>query len=1092
MSCIFDFFDLATNVVAGMDQDVCEDGGFSTSVTGSYTASSCGTNTVAWTRNGGSGTGTITFGSFDANTTTVTSTACGEYFLDYTVTTGGPASCSTVSSTTVYFYDLPGNVDAGTDQDVCESSSVYSTTLSGSYDAVTCGTTTVAWTQISGVTASITGGTTLTPSITAPSCGTYEFQMDVTNGGLCTVSSTVTVDFYDLATNLNAGVDQEVCEDGGYNTSVTGSYTSSSCGTNTVAWSKNVSSTGTGTISFGTGTANTTTVSSTECGEYILDFTVTTGGPASCSTVSSTTIYFYDLPTNVDAGTDEDVCEVTGVFSTSLLGSYDVLSCDAGPTPSSVEWTKVSGPGVVTFSSSTTVASDVAVDVCGDYVFAFSVTNGPSCTVSNTVAVAFYDLPTGVGITADDKVCGLTTGLEGAFTTSCGMPDVLWTQSAGPGTSTFSASDSDMTDVTVTECGDYTFEYAVSQISGCETVSSTTVTFYDTPDPEIVGSDEVYTCSTVTYTVNDLATCNDPNDITYSWTVTGGLFNGTVTQTTGTSVSVTWDQYTTSGGLALVASVDPILSPACETTATPLTVTKVEPTFEGQIKYWNEFETYMPTPFPTNIGGTYPEDYFYVEFYDNSNTLRDTYTSQPNLMLGVSGQDSTLMSYYGFTIPTVADGCSGSYYVKVWDGGLSYHPSPPSPNVALGASYTYTNWGGVNATDAYAIQLMAAGSDLNSSYPWVGLTTDSPTYGFYSNNIADVNTSGTTITALDALIVNYRAVGLLGTYPNSGSNMFSPNFAVAGRMVNTLPEITWSSYFDYCVTKNVVCDDIEFTHSGEDYFYFDDAVDHKYTSTSLPWLPEANFMNIYYEAEGDINGSYVPTSGGFKSQSAIDLVYENEVGTKVDQIITIPVSVDRDAELNAISLFMTFRNDLIEVLETNYDKDYVNINNEEGMLNIGWFNLDTRDVVADEAIALIKVRVLAEIPANTELFALAANTELADATATPISDLTLKTIGVTTDKIHINVSELVASNYPNPFDNTTTITYTLPETGKVKVTILNSMGSVIETVVEAVQEAGVQSFVYNTEINPGVYFYSITLQGETNTFSTVKRMIVVN
>ncbi|OFZ02464.1 MAG: hypothetical protein A2338_08755 [Bacteroidetes bacterium RIFOXYB12_FULL_41_6] len=136
--------------------------------------------------------------------------------------------------------------------------------------------------------------------------------------------------------------------------------------------------------------------------------------------------------------------------------------------------------------------------------------------------------------------------------------------------------------------------------------------------------------------------------------------------------------------------------------------------------------------------------------------------------------------------------------------------------------------------------------------------------------------------------------------------------------------------------------------------------------------------------------------------------------------------------------------------------------------------------------------MLTDIPANTKLFALAANTELADVNATAISDITLKTIGVTTDKIQFSGTELVSGNYPNPFDNSTTIAYTLPESGQVKINVLNSMGAIVATLVEEVQEAGAQNYVYKAELKPGVYFYSITLLGETNTYSTVKRMIVVN
>jgi len=359
-------------------------------------------------------------------------------------------------------------------------------------------------------------------------------------------------------------------------------------------------------------------------------------------------------------------------------------------------------------------------------------------------------------------------------------------------------------------------------------------------------------------------------------------------------------------------------------------------------------------------------------------------------------------------------------------------------------------------------------------------------YGYYSNEIADVNNTAT-ITALDALTAKYRTVGLLAKYPDNGSsNMYRPNFAVTGRMVSTLPDTTFSDYFD---VNNA--DDIQFAHSGADYQYFDAAVDHKYTSENLPWEGKKNFMNIYYEAIGDINASYVPTSAGFKAEPAMELLYEGLVSSDVESVMTIPVNIDRDAELGAITLSFNFRNDLIEVLGTNFNEDDVYINQEEGILNMAWYSLEAIDVTAEVPVAQIKVRVLAEIPANTELFELNVNTELADATATPIADINLKTIGVTTDKGAFNATELEATNYPNPFSDATTISYTLPEAGKVTVEVYNNMGMKVKSLISETQEAGVHNINFSaSDAKPGVYFYHITVQGETKNFSTVKRMIV--
>jgi len=310
---------------------------------------------------------------------------------------------------------------------------------------------------------------------------------------------------------------------------------------------------------------------------------------------------------------------------------------------------------------------------------------------------------------------------------------------------------------------------------------------------------------------------------------------------------------------------------------------------------------------------------------------------------------------------------------------------------------------------------------------------------------------------------------------------------VTGRMVDSLPEITFPAPFD-----STHVNDVPFAHSGMEYMYFNGAVNHKYTSDPLPWGGDKNYINLYYESVGDVNASYIPPGSGLKAQSSMNLTYEGLSTTTVGSEMTIPVSVDRDVEAGAVTLSFNYRNDLIEVLGTNFSDDDMFINQKEGIFNIAWFNTTPLELNENATIAQIRVRVIAEIPAGTELFQLNANTELADANATPISDVNLKTIGVTTNKGIVNGTELTTSNYPNPFSNTTTISYTLPENGKVKVDVYNSVGMLVTTLVDEYQESGLQNVTFNENVKSGVYFYSITVQGESNNYSAVKRMIVVH
>jgi hypothetical protein len=583
-------------------------------------------------------------------------------------------------------------------------------------------------------------------------------------------------------------------------------------------------------------------------------------------------------------------------------------------------------------------------------------------------------------------------------------------------------------------------------------------------------------------------------NLAYQWYVSsGGTIVGSDTSKT---VTVHWDNVIGTDTLIVHSNicVPCQCMVACEGWDT-IIVNKHAPKFAGQVKYWNEYETYMPSPFSTTLYNTQPFDYFYVTLYHVNGSQYDSLETvyvQPRLM-----EDLTeLMSYFEFDIDTYTFGCDAEYVLKIWDGSLTYHTNPPAPEqeTILGGAYTYNEWGGVNATDALAIQLMAAHNNISGApwnYSWVGPFSDTPYYGYYSHGVADVNSTNTYgnggITALDALTAKYRAVGLIGSYPDNGSNnQFSPNFRVTGRLVDSLPEITFPVPFAYNNT-----DDIPFTHSGSDYLYYTKATDHKYTSVPISTNNSKDFINIYYEAIGDINAGYVPPGSGLKANPSAELVYEGAVSSYVGDELTIPISIDRHAEVGAITLSFSYRSDLIEIVGTSFGEDGEFISHEDGTLNMAWFSLNPVDYSSDDIIAQINVVVTGTIPEGTELFKLRSNTELADADAHAF-DVKLKTVTVTTDKLHSGDDELQVTNYPNPFDTKTTFKYVLPESGKVKLEVYDMHGKYITSIVDRVEEAGahIVEFVRPAGLQDGVYVYHLSLIGEYHSYAVVKKFNV--
>jgi hypothetical protein len=79
-------------------------------------------------------------------------------------------------------------------------------------------------------------------------------------------------------------------------------------------------------------------------------------------------------------------------------------------------------------------------------------------------------------------------------------------------------------------------------------------------------------------------------------------------------------------------------------------------------------------------------------------------------------------------------------------------------------------------------------------------------------------------------------------------------------------------------------------------------------------------------------------------------------------------------------------------------------------------------------------------------------------------------------------------NYPNPFNPFTTITYALPEQGNVELTVYNSLGQKVKTLVNKHQQAGYHSYIFNgNSVASGIYFYSL----KTAKYQQTRKMLLI-
>ena len=87
-----------------------------------------------------------------------------------------------------------------------------------------------------------------------------------------------------------------------------------------------------------------------------------------------------------------------------------------------------------------------------------------------------------------------------------------------------------------------------------------------------------------------------------------------------------------------------------------------------------------------------------------------------------------------------------------------------------------------------------------------------------------------------------------------------------------------------------------------------------------------------------------------------------------------------------------------------------------------------------------------------------------------------------------NASAVELSNYPNPFNPTTTIYYRIPKDGKVDIKVFDALGREVKTLVNENKTAGKYSIEFDaSHLASGIYFYSI----HAGEYSAVKKMILL-
>lgn len=482
--------------------------------------------TTKWTVVAGrSVTRTVAFGNNDSLTTPVGFPKPGTYVLRLTADDNELASVDLV---TVTVNALPV-VTVSPDQSVAIDSGAALTATVSDDGLPLPGFITTTWSMVSGPgQITFTNPSALQTNAAFSAGGVYVIKFNANDGGgPVERTTTVTVNAVNRAPVVDAGVNQTIALAG--TATLAGSVIDDGLpltGTLTTEWSMIA---GLGTVNFANATVAATTATFSASGVYQLQLSANDGLLPATDTTTVTVALANNNPPTVNAGPDQIVV-ATG--SATLSGS---ATDDGQPTPPgalAVTWSKVNGPGTVTFANPNAANTTATFSAPGVYVLALSANDG-NVAADDLIEIVVNEAPkVAVGLA---KIVDVNQSFPLTGTVSDdGRPTpanlaIAWSKVSGPGNVTFATPNAANTTATIAQAGEYVLRLSAND--GHTTTSATINVTVNVPNKPPVVSAGVNMTVTTSAPVNLDGTVTDDgvpsNVITSTWNKVSGP--GTVT-----------------------------------------------------------------------------------------------------------------------------------------------------------------------------------------------------------------------------------------------------------------------------------------------------------------------------------------------------------------------------------------------------------------------------------------------------------------------------------------------------------------------------------------------------------------------------------
>ena len=390
---------------------------------------------------------------------------------------------------------------------------------------------TYQWSLISiptGSAATLAQPTSPNPYFTADVAGNYVAQLIVNDGFLNSTPSTVTISTSHSVPVASAGPNQTVTVGVSVQLSGAASYDVDGYPL-TYRWSLLSQPTG-GTATLSSLTLVNPTLVANVVGAYVAQLIVNDGVYDSPPVTVMITANPPNQPPVVNAGSNQSI-----TLPTNTVTLNGTVTDDGLPNNTLIiAWTQMSGPGTVSFSSSSTAVTQATFSAAGTYVLQLSANDTQYTTTSQTTVTVNSPLnqPPVVNAGPNQTITLPTTSVTlNGTATDDGLPNgtltIAWSVISGAGTVTFSSPSTAVTTATFSAAGTDVLQLSAND-SQYTSYSQVTITVKPSAvnQPPVVsaGPNQSITLPTTAVTLNGTATDDGlPNGtLTVAWTQISG------------------------------------------------------------------------------------------------------------------------------------------------------------------------------------------------------------------------------------------------------------------------------------------------------------------------------------------------------------------------------------------------------------------------------------------------------------------------------------------------------------------------------------------------------------------------------------------